>query len=97
MRFNHLHIDLIGPLSPSRYHRYFLACVDRFARWCEAIPFGENYAETVLLTWQNWITLFITSKYVTTDRGPQFESTLFFNLRDFLGCERIGTTACIAK
>ncbi len=32
-------------------------------------------------------------KSVTTDRGSQFESTLFSKLCDFLGCERIRTTA----
>ncbi len=42
VRFNQMHIDLVGLLSPSRYHRYLLTCVDRIARWCEAIPVGEK-------------------------------------------------------
>ncbi len=32
-------------------------------------------------------------KCVTTNRGPQFESALFFKLCKCLGCERIRTTA----
>ncbi len=32
-------------------------------------------------------------KTITTDRGAQFESTLFAKLCEFLGCERIRTTA----
>lgn len=29
-RFDHVHIDLVGPLPPSAGHRYILTCVDRF-------------------------------------------------------------------
>ncbi|GBL99728.1 hypothetical protein AVEN_249762-1 [Araneus ventricosus] len=37
-RFDHVHIDLVGPLPPSRGYTYALTCVDRFSRWPEAIP-----------------------------------------------------------
>ncbi len=50
---------------------------------------------TYLLTtyFQNWIARFGVPKCVTTDHGSQFESTLFFQLCNFIGCERIRTTA----
>ncbi len=89
-RFSHVHINLVSPLSPSRGQRYLLTCVDRFTRWCEAIPLADSHTETVILAFfQNWIARFGVPKSVTTDRGSQFESTLFSKLNDFLGCERI--------
>ncbi len=91
--FHHVHIDLISPLSPSREHRFLLTCVDRFTGLCEAIPLVDSYTETVILAFlQNWIARFGASKSITTDRGPQFKSTLLFKLCKFLGCESIRTT-----
>ncbi len=42
---------------------------------------------------QNWFARFGAPKSVTTDRGPQFESTRFAKLCESLGCEHIRTTA----
>ena len=36
--FDVVHIDLVGPLPPSRGFTYLLTCVDRYTRWPEAIP-----------------------------------------------------------
>ncbi len=37
-RFAHIHVDLVGPLPPSRGHTYLLTVIDRTSRWPEAIP-----------------------------------------------------------
>ncbi len=92
-RFHHVHFDLAGLLSPSRGRRFLLTCGDRFSRWYETIPLVDIHTETVILTiLQNWVARFGAPNSVTTNRGPQFESTLFVKLCEFLGCERTRTS-----
>jgi len=93
-RFNQIHIDLVGPLPPSHGFSYMLTCIDRFTRWPEAIPVTDITAETVARAFiQGWISRFGIPSTVTTDRGRQFESSLWSNLMQLLGCKRIRTTS----
>ncbi|BHF64118.1 hypothetical protein SprV_0200711700 [Sparganum proliferum] len=93
-RFNHVHLDVVGPLPPSNDYTHLLTCVDRYTRWPEAIPLPNVQAETIVKAFvSRWVAIFGAPSMITTDQGARFESTLFQTLLNFLGCTRIRTTA----
>ena len=93
-RFAHVHIDLVGPLPPSKGCVYLLTCIDRFTRWPEAIPIPNATAETVAIAFvEQWVSRFGAPSTITHDRGAQFQSALFTALTNLLGCRSIATTA----
>lgn len=93
-RFDHIHLDLVGPLPESHEFKYCLTIVDRFTRWPEAIPIKNITADTVANAFfAHWIARFGCPKLITTDQGSQFESALFTSLTRMVGGKRIRTTA----
>lgn len=92
-RFQHIHMDIVGPLPPSSEYRYILTIVDRFSRWPEAYPLRDIMSTTIAQTFiKEYVSRFGVPCKITTDQGPQFESKLFAELTKFLGTVRIRTT-----
>lgn len=93
-RFDHINIDLVGPLPPSQGNTYLLTIVDRFTRWPEAIPLADTSTTTcarALVT--HWISRFGMPLDITSDRGPQFTSNLWKSTATLLGIQLHRTTA----
>ena len=93
-RFEHVHVDLVGPLPHSRGYQHCLTIIDRFSRWPEAIPVEDISAPTVAKAmFTNWIARFGIPLLITSDQERQFKSYLFRELNNLLGTKHLRTTA----
>ncbi|XP_037270419.2 uncharacterized protein LOC119162038 [Rhipicephalus microplus] len=93
-QFQHVHIDIIGPLPPAGPYRYCLTDIDRYTRWPEVWPLERITAEDVASAFfSGWVSRFGTPRRVTTDQGRQFESQLFRLLGLSTGFERSRITS----
>ena len=93
-RFEHVHIDLVGPLPPSNGFSHLLTVVDRFSRWPEAIPVADTSTITICRAFLfNWVARFGLPRLITSDRGAQFTSSLWAAMSATLGIELNTTTA----
>lgn len=93
-RFEHIHVDIVGPLRLSKDYRYCVTIIDRLTKWPEAVPVQEITAEVVAKAiYENWIARFGCPLRISTDQGRQFESALFNALMKRFGITRIRTTA----
>ena len=92
--FQHVHVDIVCPLSTSDGSIHCPTAVDHFTHWLESISLPNITAETVakaLLS--GWITCFGCPQTITTDQGRQFESQLFHSLAVMCGINLSRTTA----
>lgn len=94
LRFEHINVDIVGPLPPSGNFSYVLTIIDRFSRWPEAIPIENQTAITVARALiDNWFSRYGVPARITTDQGRQFESALFDQLSKAIGCRHYRTTS----
>ncbi|KAL7306185.1 hypothetical protein TKK_0001629 [Trichogramma kaykai] len=91
-RFEHIHIDLIK-LPLVNEMQYCLTIIDRFSRWPMAIPLRDMQANTVAQAMFQWIRAHGAPIFITSDRGAQFESTLFTELAKMIGTTLVRTTS----
>lgn len=93
-RFEHINVDLVGPLPESHGYTYLMTMIDRTSRWPEAVPTTNIMAETIAKALiAGWISRFGVPHRITTDRGRQFESQLFNQLNTMLGTKHLRTTS----
>lgn len=93
-RFGHVHVDIVGPLPSSCGYRYLFTMVDRWTRWPEAVPMQSMTSEDCANALINgWVARFGIPEIITTDRGRQFESSLWRELSRFLGFQNSRTTS----
>jgi hypothetical protein len=93
-RFSHIHVDLVGPLPRSSGFSYLFTVVDRTTRWPEAVPLmSTTAADCAAALLQGWIQRFGVPDIITSDRGPQFTSSLWVSLCTLLSISHTHTTA----
>ncbi|XP_076029780.1 uncharacterized protein LOC143018305 [Oratosquilla oratoria] len=93
-RSSHVHVDIVSPLPYSNGYKYVFTCVDRFTRWPEAIPLPDINTDTVARAFvENWVTHFGVPTNLFSDRGRQFESTLWNKVVALLGIRRYRTAS----
>ncbi|KAL2099504.1 hypothetical protein ACEWY4_003898 [Coilia grayii] len=93
-RFDHVNVDLVGPLPPSRGCTYLFTTVDRTTRWPEVVPLSSTTASEVARAFiMNWVARFGTPLDLSSDRGPQFTSELWTAVAEALGMKIHNTTA----
>ena len=93
-RFNNIHIDIVGPLPPSKGSTYILICVDSSLAGQKLFPSAASplrqWSRTFL---SGWIAHFGVPSTITTDRGCEFKPALWQHLIRLLGSKRIRTTS----
>ncbi len=93
-RFEHIHVDIVGPLPASAGFTYLFTAVDRFTRWADAVPMRDaTAASCAQALLQHWVARFGVPLHMTSDRGRQFISNLWTQLGKLLGCRLWQTTA----
>ncbi|KAG7166683.1 pol Pro-Pol polyprotein-like 3 [Homarus americanus] len=92
--FDHVHVNIVGPLPPSEGFPYLLTIVNRFTHCSEAVPITEIISQAVAKAFVfGWVARLWVPSTVTTDRGRQLKPELSHQLMTLLGSSHIRTTA----
>ena len=84
--FEHIHVDIVGPLLVSRGYTYVFTIIDRFTLWPEAIPISDISTMTcsrALIS--SWIARLGVPARMTSDRGAHFTSELWSSMAQLFG------------
>ena len=94
-RFQHVNVDIVGPLPPCQGKRYLFTIVDRFTRWPEAVPMEDSTTMSCARAFMHsWVSRFGVPADVTSDRGSQFTSSFWGGLQQHSG-SKITSHHCI--
>ena len=87
-RFQHLNIDVVGPLVESEGMKYIFTCIDRGSRWIQGIPMPDCSAETCANAFiRGWVQRFGCPLKITTDNAQTFQCDMWRVLQNQLGIE----------
>ncbi|KAJ8358385.1 hypothetical protein AAFF_G00010440 [Aldrovandia affinis] len=93
-RFDHVNVDIVGPLPPSCGFTHLLTMVDRTTRWPEAVPLASTTTADMARAFiDTWVARFGTPSDLSSDRGSQFTSELWAEVARALGVRLHHTTA----
>ncbi len=93
-RFDHIHVDLVGPLPPSQGYTHLFTMVDRFTRWPDAIPLKDTSAISIARAFLfHWLARFGLPADISSDRGAQFTSELWAAIAQLYGSKLHTTTS----
>lgn len=73
-RFDSIHIDIVGPLPPSKGYTYLFTCTNWYTRWPEAMPMTNAIAEScasALLS--GWVSRVGVPTTIKSYRGQQLK------------------------
>ncbi|KAK0414752.1 hypothetical protein QR680_011596 [Steinernema hermaphroditum] len=85
-----LHIDLLGPLSPSRKgNAHVLVCVDAFSKYVTAVALPNTVAEALV---NEVFLIHSIPEELISDNSAQFTSALWEELVQLIGTKHIRTT-----
>lgn len=78
-RFDHIHLDVIGPMPPSKGNfEFLLTIVDRYSQFPLAVPMRKANVNTIInFLIDCWWAIFGLPKTFTTYRGTVFTSAEF--------------------
>ncbi|KAG5863446.1 hypothetical protein JTB14_036160 [Gonioctena quinquepunctata] len=88
-------MDVVGPLVTSlNGNRYLLTFQDYFTKYVEAIPLSDQKANTIARAFvENIIVKHGSPKRLLTDRRANFTSSLFKEVCEVLGIEKLQTAS----
>ena len=93
-RFDHVNVDLVGPLPSSHGFTYLLTMVDRTTHWPEAVPLSSTASSNVARAFiGTWVACFGAPSDLSSDCGSQFTSELWNAVAGGLGVRLHRTTA----
>ena len=70
VRFDHVHIELVGSLPTSKGFNYLFTCVDHFTRWPKAFPITDISTQTVAQAYGFLDSVYLPPLLLTEDLSP---------------------------